>query len=221
MSKYQTENKNNRFERLKDFIFDNQKSLTVIGSIIIGLVLVFTWYQYVYIPGKENEAQNQMFKAEYYFDTDSLSKAIDGDGSYPGFKQIVEEYGNTKSGNLAQYYLGICYLKTGKFEQAIEHLTSFNGSDAIFSTMALGASGDAYSELKQYDKAIVFYKKAIDKVKNSFTAPMYLKKLALVYEELKDFKSALESYEKIKTEYSDSEEAKSIETYIARAEAQI
>jgi len=50
---------------------------------------------------------------------------------------------------------------------------------------------------------------------------MYLKKLALVYEELKDFKSALESYEKIKTEYSDSEEAKSIETYIARAEAQI
>ena len=50
---------------------------------------------------------------------------------------------------------------------------------------------------------------------------MFLKKLGLVYEQLKDPKSAEEAYTKIKTQYPESQEAAMIDAYIARVEAQI
>ena len=81
--------------------------------------------------------------------------------------------------------------------------------------------GDAYSELKDYSRAITFYKKAADKNKNTFTSPLFLKKLGLVYEEQKEFKSALDTYKKIKTDFPESVEAASVDAYIARAEARL
>lgn len=50
---------------------------------------------------------------------------------------------------------------------------------------------------------------------------MFLKKLGLVYENNKDFKSAEEAYTKIKTQYPESQEAAMIDEYIARAAAQV
>jgi len=85
--------------------------------------------------------------------------------------------------------------------------------------LVLGMLGDAYCELKDYNKAITFYKKAVDKAPNTFTSPLFLKKLGLVYEEQKDYKAASETYNKLKTEYPDSNEASMITAYIARVEA--
>jgi tetratricopeptide (TPR) repeat protein len=81
--------------------------------------------------------------------------------------------------------------------------------------------GDAYSELKEYNKAITFYKKAAEKNKNTFTSPLFLKKLGLVYEEQKEFESAVETYKKIKTDFPESVEAASVDAYIARSEARL
>ena len=50
---------------------------------------------------------------------------------------------------------------------------------------------------------------------------MFLKKLGLVNENLKDFKAAAEAYTKIKTQYPASQEAAMIDEYIARAQAQV
>ena len=85
--------------------------------------------------------------------------------------------------------------------------------------LVLGMIGDAYSELKNYDDAINYYKKAADKSSNSFTSPLFLKKLALVYEEQKKYDDALDTYKKIKENYPESQEATLIDAYIARAEA--
>ena len=62
---------------------------------------------------------------------------------------------------------------------------------------------------------------AADKNKNTFTSPLFLKKLGLVYEEQKEFKSAVETYKKIKTDYPESVEAASVDAYIARSEAKL
>jgi len=86
---------------------------------------------------------------------------------------------------------------------------------------ALGSTGDAYVELKDYDKAETYFKKAADQAKNKFLSPLYLKKLGLVYEAEKNFKDADETYKKIKTDYFGSAEAQNIDEYIARAEAQL
>ncbi len=86
---------------------------------------------------------------------------------------------------------------------------------------AYGNTADAYVELKDYDKAGTYFKKAADKSKNKFLTPLYLKKLGLVYEAQNDYKGADEAYKKIKSEYPDSPQAQSIDEYIARAEAKL
>ena len=204
------------------FVQENAKSLAVIGGAIIALVLLYVGYQNFYLAPRAEKAANEMFKAEEYLATDSLKdRAISGDGSYPGFEKISEEYSNTKSANLANAYLGGLYLQKGEFQKATDALGKYSSTGSpIIDPLVLGMLGDAYSELKEYSKAITFYKKAADKSKNSFTSPLFLKKLGLVYEQQKDFKSAADAYNKIKTDSPESAEAASVDTYIARAEAQ-
>src|SRR5690606_2355294 len=115
-----------------------------------------------------------MFKAEEYAAIDSLrAKAIAGDGSFSGFEEIANEYNNTKSANIANAYLGGLYLREGKFQEAINSLEKYSETGSqILDPLVLGMMGDAYSELNDYDKAINYYKKAADKNKNSFTAPL-------------------------------------------------
>ncbi len=86
---------------------------------------------------------------------------------------------------------------------------------------ALGSTADAYVELKDYDKAETYFKKAADKANNKFLTPLYLKKLGLVYEAQNDNKSADDTYKRIKSEYPDSQQAQNIDEYIARAEAKL
>ena len=104
------------YSKTELYIEENKKSLAIIAA---GIILVVTGYfawDKLYVAPQEEEAQSKMFVAQQYFENDSLDKAINGDGNNPGFKTIAEEYGVTKSANLAHYYLGICYLKKGKFE---------------------------------------------------------------------------------------------------------
>ncbi|MFC5282849.1 tetratricopeptide repeat protein [Pedobacter alpinus] len=204
-----------------DFIQENKKSLIVIAATILGLVVLFFAYQKFYLAPRETEAINQMFKAQQYWEQKNWDKAIKGDGNFPGFEKIIEDYDNTKSANLAYYYVGVAYLNKGEYQKAAESLTKYNGSDVILAPEALGAAGDAYVELKDYDQAIVFYKKASAKGDNLFAAPIYLKKLGLVYEEQKDFKAAVDTYTKIKTDYPESAAASTIDMYIARAEGKL
>ncbi|MEJ7694709.1 tetratricopeptide repeat protein [Daejeonella sp.] len=205
------------------FVQENSKSLAVIGIAIVALILLYVGYQNFYLKPRAEKAANEMFKAEEYAAVDSLNdRAISGDGSYPGFEKIADEYSNTKSANIANAYLGGLYLKKGEFQKAVEALGKYSSTGSpVVDPLVLGMLGDAYSELKDYDKAVTYYKKAADKSKNAFTSPLFLKKLGLVYEEQKEFSSAADVYNKIKTDFPESFEASAIETYIARAEAQV
>jgi tetratricopeptide (TPR) repeat protein len=162
-----------------------------------------------------------MFVAENYFEKDSFNIALNGSGNYPGFLQIIDDYSFTKSANLAHYYAGICYLRTGKFYEAVEQLEKFKSNDQLIAPIALGAQGDAYSELNQTDKAIDSYKKAAKKSENDFTSPLYLMKAAQLLESKKDFKAALEIYNTIKEKYSKTYDGRQIDKFITRAELQV
>lgn len=216
-----TEKEVNHNVRKGSFLEENSKSLLFITGAVIVLVLIYFWYQNVYLKGRAEEASAKMFRAEQYVGVDSLAnKAINGDSGYPGFEQIAEEYNNTKSANLANLYLGGIYLRKGEYKKATEVLGKYSETgSSIADPLALGMLGDAYSELKDYSQAITYYKKAADKSANKFTSPMFLKKLGLVYEAQKDFDAAEKAYTKIKSEFPSSQEATMIDEYIARAVA--
>ncbi len=211
----------NALSRTEQYIEENQKSLTIIVIAIAVIVAVYLGYKKFYLAPKEKEAQAEMYVAEKYFEADSFRLALEGDGSYLGFLDIIDEYGVTKSATLAEYYTGICYLRTGQYEDAIDHLKQFDVNDAMISTIALGAIGDAYVELGDLKEGLSFYVKAASRKKNDFTSAIYLKKAGLVYENLGEYKKAVEAYETIEKQYPKSDEAYEIEKYITAAKTKL
>ncbi|MFI5164872.1 MAG: tol-pal system YbgF family protein [Bacteroidia bacterium] len=201
------------------YIEENKKSLSIIGGAIVVLVGGYFAWTKLYIAPLEEEAQNQMFMAEKYFEKDSLNKAINGDGQFYGFKDIISNYGLTSSGNLAHMYLGLCYLNKGQFEDAISELKEYDGSDEMLAPISIGAIGDAYSELGKSDDAVEQYLKAAKEKKNNFTTPIYLMKAATLYEIQGKYQDAVKIYQQLKTDYPESREGRDVEKYISRAKA--
>jgi tetratricopeptide (TPR) repeat protein len=199
------------------FIENNQKIIMIVVGVIAAIVLGYFGFKKFYLAPKEEEAQKQMFWAERYFEKDSLNLALNGDGNNIGFLDIIDEYGITKSANLAQYYVGMCYLKKGQYQDALDYLKDFDSDDQIVSSMAKGAMGDAYLELGDNDNALKYYQKAADNNDNLFTTPMYLMKAGWVYEITGNYEEALKLYERIQKDYYKSFESREIEKYIARA----
>jgi tetratricopeptide (TPR) repeat protein len=219
-----TNNTNQGFKPSKGSFFqDNQKSVVFILGGIVVLILLYFGYQKLYLDPRAEEASNRMYKAEQLATIDSLqSKAIMGDGAFLGFKQIADEYSNTKSANIANAYLGGLYLRQGKFDEAAKALEKYapTGSQ-ILDPLVIGLTGDAFSELKDYKKAADYYKQASEKSSNSYTTPLFLKKLGLVYEAQNDYKSAETAYKKIKTDIPESQEASTIDGLLGRVQAHL
>ena len=84
--------------------------------------------------------------------------------------------------------------------------------------VAIGARGDAYMELGEIEKAIDFYESAVDHSSNDLTAPIYLMKMGNALFSQGNYTEAIESFERIKKEFPMSQEAESIDKYIARAQ---
>lgn len=209
------------FGKTEQFIEKYQKIILIVIGVIVVIVLGFFGFKRFYLGPKEKDAQSQMFVAEKYFEQDSLKKALNGDGQYLGFLAIIDEFGMTKSANLAHYYAGVCYLKLGQYNEALDHLGKFSSSDQVVAPMARGAMGDANMELNQVEKAAALYAEAADMRKNEFTTPLFLMKAALANEELGKFDKSLELYKRIKNDFPRSTEARDIDKYISLAEGRI
>jgi tetratricopeptide (TPR) repeat protein len=198
------------------YIEDNQKSLSIIVGVILGAVLLYLGFKNFYLDNKNAEAAEEIYVAEQYFAIDSFQLALEGDGSNLGFLDISEQYGITKTANVANYYSGLCYLNMGDYQQAIKYFKKFGSKDNILGPMSLGNIGDAYSELEDYKKAVSYYEKAYNYKKNDYTTPMFMAKAALLYERLEDYDKALGLFKDIKLNYPESTDGKKADKYIAK-----
>ena len=203
------------------FIEDNQKVITYAVGAIILVVVGYLGFSKFYLQPREEEAQSQMFMAESYFEKDSFNLAINGDGNYLGFLDIIDEYGMTESANLANYYTGISYLHLGQFEDALDYLKDFKTDDLLLEPIVAGAKGDAYLELGEMDKALKQYEKAYSINDNQLTTPVYMMKAANLLEMMDEPEEALAIYKRIKQEYPDTAEGRMIDRYIARVETKL
>lgn len=191
--------------------------LILLGVVTVGIAGYF-YYQYT-LEESNKEAQNAIYPAVYYFEQDSLDKALKGDGKVLGLLDISETYSGTKTGKLAHFYTGVIYLKQGKFEEAISHLNDFSSNDYLLQARAYSLTGDANMELAKYDEAASYYQKAADYKPNEQFTPVYLMKLALAYESLNENKKASDTYDIILNKYPKSPELNDAKKYKARVDA--
>ncbi len=208
----------------------HKQTIHYVGGGLLLVIGLIVGYKFYWLPSKESEAADEIFYAQSLFERDSFNLALKGgamvrysQGTKPmmGFEKIYEEYSYTKPGTLAAFYAGVCYMQLGKYEDAIKYFEKYDLNDEVLQPLAYGNIGDAYMELNKPEDGIKFYLKAANEKINLFTTPLFLKKAALTLERQKQYKNALDLYERIKKEFTISNEAKDIDKYIARVNTYI
>ncbi len=202
--------------KTEQFLEKYQKQLTIAAVVVLVIVALVYAYKKFYIMPQQEEALEQIFPAQQYFEKDSFDLALNGDGDYPGFIQIIDDYGATNVAEGAYLYAGISFYKIGDYDNAIEYLKKFSTKDKMLAATAYANIGDAYTEKGEYENAAEYYKKAADK-DNKVFSPIYLMKLGRIYEQLGKWQDAVDTYQKIKDDYRESTEARGIEKFITRA----
>lgn len=203
---------------LQGFWQNNRKWL-LFGVVTIVLV-AGGWFAYLqfYKSPREQKAQDALFKAEEYYRMDSIQKALDGDGQFPGFVKVVSQYGGTESANLACFYAGSSYLKLDNYEKAVKYLGDFSTDEAITQARAYKLMGDAYADWGKGEQALEYYEKAGRHFKDDeANSPEYLFLAAYLADRvMKKPETAIKLYQEIKEKYPRSQQAFDADNYLAQ-----
>jgi len=204
----------------------NQKMIFgIVGAVALAAIGYVAYHKFVAGP-KEDDAAAALFVAQQNFQqavdgvkSDSLFVlALKGSEGQYGFVDIADKYSGTDAGNLANYYAGVSYLNTGKYDEAINSLDIFKTDDIVLSAMAHGLKGDALSQKNQGKEALEQYEKAASTNKNEFTTPMYLLKAGKTALSLGQKETALKHFQDIKDNYDASPEAAQVDALIGLAQ---
>ena len=185
-----------KLSNTEDYIEKHKNVVFSAVGVILILVIGYFLFGY-YVRTQNHKAEVDMFQAIFYYEADSLNKALNGDGNNYGFLDIIDTYPLTKAADLAHYYCGSIYLKQGDFDDAISMLSKFKAKDIAVQPRAYSLIGDAYMQKGDAKTAVTFYKKAAEYMPNEYLTPQYLEKEAAAYESLKDYESASKCYGEI------------------------
>ena len=194
-------------------------------SIIAGVVIVvggYLGYTYGYQQPREAKAQTLCTDGLQYVQNSDFETALNGEGTFPGYIKIADEYSGTDGANLANLYAGVCFAQQNKYQEAIPYLKAYTpGDDQSVSAMALFALAQCYAGVNDVDQAITTFQKAAEQADNSALSPMCLIEAGKLLESQNKNAEALAIYETIKRDYPTSTlvvgSPAEIEKYIERA----
>ena len=186
---------------IKEKIKKHQIRLFIAGSLAV-IISIFVFFYRNNKINSEKTAQTSMFHAVMLFEKENYTDAIHGTESITGLLDISQKHNRTKAANLANFYIGVSYLKLGEYDNSIEYLTKVSFKDYIMQAKAIALIGNAYMEKDDYKKAVKFYEDASILNPNKTLSPAYLEKAAIAYEANNDIQEAIRCYEAIYKKYS-------------------
>ena len=206
----------NPLDRVMDLYEEKKQPIIVgVGAVLLAACAYFGYTKMIKAPNEE-KAATALSYPQLYYQADSLNMALNGDGKHNGFLKLAKQYDGTDAGNLANYYAGISYLKSGDYANALKYLQNFNGKGTLLAYQAWGAMGQAYMETGNKAKAIENFKKASENKDDILLTPMYLYQLGLVYEANGQAADAKTVFKRIKDEYPKSMQARDMEKELAK-----
>ncbi|HEU0109948.1 MAG TPA: tetratricopeptide repeat protein [Flavisolibacter sp.] len=206
-------------DRAKDFWSRYNRPVMIAAAAIIILGGGYLAYKYLIVAPKEKKAAEAIFKAEEYYRMDSLDKALKGDLQFPGFEKVISQYGGTKAGNLAKFYAGSIYLKTGDLAKATKYLNDFDTDADQVKARAYKLLADAYADQGKNGDALSNYKKAAHEFEADEQASSEYLFLAAYFADrvMNDKKEAIELYTELKKKYPQSQYSMEADKYLAQA----
>ena len=134
----------------------------IFSSLIIVTISVFIFlaYKTFILEPKKEDAITELNQAQYYFNlalnseeqSNLFNYAINGGGGKFGFLDIIQNYEDTPSSNLAVFSIGMSYLNLKQYDKVIEYLKDFKSDDVLLSSIAKGVLGDAYLQIGDQKK---------------------------------------------------------------------
>ena len=216
--------------KTEEWVAANQKYIFIVVGALALFALLFVAYERFVKEPKEAEAANEIYQAQQFFaqaeqasstQKDSLyTMALTGGEGKLGLVDVANKFSGTNTGNVANYYAGFAYLKTGKYKEAIASLEDFSTKEPVLKALSYGGIGDAFAQLTNLEEALNYYQKAAA-VDNSFTAPKFLLKSAKIAIELGKANEAVKALEQIKSEYVDSAEYAQVDGLLGKANAML
>jgi tetratricopeptide (TPR) repeat protein len=176
-------------------IEDNKKYINWALIAIAVLVLLAVGYIYGIRNPNLNKAKEQIGKADLELLQGNEDEAL------KKFEQVASEFSN-KPAERAHLNAAILLYQKGEYEKAAKHLEDYSAAGNLIGPASQSLLGDCYVNLKQLDKAMSAFDKAISLAgDNEAYAPAFMIKKATVLHEQKKYAEEAAIYQTIKDKY--------------------
>jgi TolA-binding protein len=195
---------------------ENRKRLSTIGGVVIVLVLAL-WFYSNNVRANNERATTDLAKVFTFYDNGQYQIAINGipERNVTGLQALVDNYGSTKSGNLAKFYLASAYYNSQDFDKALEYFKDYSGGNPLLEISALAGAGACFEAKGEHMKAAENFEKAGLKNADDPNAPENLVNAARNFGKAGEKERAVELLKKVKKEYPSSTAARDVDRYIA------
>ncbi len=193
----------------------NKKLLTNVG-IAIAILIAVGWF-YINNSRTSNEkAANEFAKVFSYYDNGQYQLAINGlpEKNVRGLQAIVNDYGSSHYGNLAQFYLANSYYNTGEYDKALKAFEDADVDAPILEASRIAGIAACYEVKGNFADAAKYFEKAGKSNANDPNTAEYLSNAARNFAKTGNKEQAIELYKLIKKEHSSSAAARDAERYL-------
>lgn len=207
---------NESLSSIEQKVEGNKKLIYWVAGAIVVIVIIALAYIYGFRnPGIQN-AKEDVSKAdmELFQGQDSIA--------LKDYEKVASNYSNTPA-NRANLNAAIILYQQGKYQEAVKYIEDYDPQGNIVGPASQSLRGDCYVNLKQYDKAISAFDKAISLSNNNVDyTPLFMMKKATVLREQKKFADEAAVYQTIKDKFPlfQRDFNVDIDKYLERANAQ-
>lgn len=198
-----------------------QQNKKTVNGVLTGLVvLAVVIVAYLNNVNSNNlKATSELGKITSYYDQAKYDVAINGNlqENVRGLQAIVDDYGSTKAGELATFYLANCYFAQANYEKALQYFLDVDVSDELVSVSALSGAAACYEAQGNFEKAASTFEKAAFKNSKDVNAAENMFHAAKNYLAAGNKEKAAELFKKIKKDHQTAAIARDIDRWIAQA----
>lgn len=168
-----------------------------INTALTVLVVAFLgWLLYSFVSAGKEAKAGQMFEAAYAAYEPSGGSAPDYQRALMGFQEVVNQYGGTLNGAVAQYFAGNALMRLGRNDEAVKEYQAVAGRHrgrTFLMVQVYQHLGYAYLALGNREEAVSAFRKAED-LGGAGTATM---ELARIYERAGNSDEAQKKYKEL------------------------
>ena len=148
-----------------DYVETNSRQILIgVGTLLAISIAMFAYSRNQ--ASKESAAVVELAKA-----TQEYANA-NYEGATVVFKNLIDKYGNTKSGKMARFYLANAYFELKNYAEAEKNYGDFSddSDDDVLAASALSGVAACLEEQAKFDEAAQVYQKTAEKFPEAFIA---------------------------------------------------